>query len=385
MTELAIIIPTLNERTNVVPLIERLDASLGAIRWEAVFVDDDSSDGTAAFVRELALRDPRIRIVHRIGRRGLSSAVIEGILASSAPYLAVIDADLQHDERLLPEMFDKLTQGSLDLVVASRHTAEGSMGEFSQDRIALSNLGKKLSRFVSHTNLTDPMSGFFVVRRTFFEEVSGNLSGLGFKILLDMVASSSRPVRFEEVPYTFRNRLSGESKLDSAVNVEYLMLLADKVVGHFVPIRFALFVMVGFVGLIVYCLALAALHFFSGLSFLGAHAFATFLAIACNFSLNNAITYYDRRLKGSQLVWGLLSFTLACGIGAVANFGFARVLLTGGLPWYAAGFIGMAVSSVWNFGVTAIVTWRRAKVRAVRFSGVDVVGAVANAGNDLVS
>ncbi len=361
MPELAIIVPTLNERSNVEPLLARLESALSGIQWEVIFVDDDSTDGTAALVRQLSLSDPRVRIVQRIGRRGLSSAVVEGMLATAAPYLAVMDGDLQHDERLLPAMLGKAKSGNLDVVIASRYIQGGSVGEFSKRRSLLSGLGKKLSRFVCHHDVSDPMSGYFLLSRPLFEEVVHNLSGLGFKILLDILASSRRPLRIGELGYTFGTRLSGESKLDTAVGVEYILLLADKLMGDALPVRFALFALVGVVGVGVHLAILGPLHFWTPLSFLWAQALATLGAMISNFLLNNLITYHDRRLRGWAMAKGLATFCAACAIGAVINFSLAQLLMLAGLPWYTAGIGGIVVGSVWNFGVTAIFTWRRGR------------------------
>lgn len=357
--ELAVVIPTFNERLNVRPLLERLRATLDGVAWEAVFVDDDSPDGTAAQIREIGLTDPRVRVLQRIGRRGLASACIEGMLATPARYIAVMDADLQHDETVLPRMFERIKSDRLDLVVGSRNIEGGSMGEFAKERVRLSGLGKRLSRAVAKCNLSDPMSGFFIVDRRFFEEVVYGLSGVGFKILVDLVASSRRPVRFAEVPYTFRNRERGESKLDINVGLEYLQLLLDKMLGNVIPSRFVLFGIVGVGGLLVHLSVLALLFYVSNVSFGYSQIAATVVAMTFNFLVNNITTFRDRRLRGARLVTGLLTYYVACSIGAITNLSFAEFLLKVGLPWYAAGLLGMAVSSVWNYGVNAIITWRR--------------------------
>ncbi len=357
--DLAVVIPTYNESANVMPLLERLRTALRGIEWEAVFVDDNSPDGTAAVVRRIARTDARVRVIQRIGRRGLASACIEGMLATPAPYIAVIDADLQHDESILPRMYEKIRAGSLDLVIGSRNVEGGSMGEFAKERVMLSGLGSRLSRAVCKCNLSDPMSGFFLLERGFFEEVVYRLSGVGFKILVDIVASSERPVRFAEVPYRFRNRERGESKLDINVGLEYVQLLIDKVMGNVLPSRFVMFGIVGAAGLLVHLAILALLYYFAGYKFLYAQAVATLVAMTFNFLVNNLTTFRDRRLRGSKIVTGLLIYYVACSIGAVTNFSFAQILLTAGLPWYLAGILGMTVSSVWNYGVNTIFTWKR--------------------------
>src|SRR5579863_5364710 len=184
--ELAVVIPTLNERDNVPLVVERLNRVLAGIAWEAIFVDDDSPDGTADVVREIGRRQPNIRVLHRLGRRGLASASIEGILASTAPYAAVMDGDLQHDESLLPTMLARIKAEGLDIVVASRHVGAGSVGEMQHSRVMISNFASRLGRLVVKAELTDPMSGFFLIRREAFSEAMRGLSGQGFKILLDL-------------------------------------------------------------------------------------------------------------------------------------------------------------------------------------------------------
>jgi dolichol-phosphate mannosyltransferase len=357
--ELALIIPTLNERDNVVELLERLHAALTGIRWEVIFVDDDSRDGTQEVLRELSRSRPNVRCLIRIGRRGLSSACIEGMLATAAPILAVMDADLQHDESLLPLMLHKIRREDLDVIVASRFAAGGSVGEVTSGRLAASRFAAWLSRLVLRAHLSDPMSGFFVIRRSFFEETVRRLSGQGFKILLDLFVSAPREVRFAELPYRFRQRRHGESKLDAPIMLEYLTLLADKMIGRWVPIRFVIFVLVGLFGMLVHLATLAFAFRVAGMTFYYAQAIATLVAMTVNFNLNNELTYRDRRLRGAELLRGHLSFYLVCSIGAVANFQIAEMLYQLHVPWPLAGLLGAVVGSVWNYGVSSTFTWRR--------------------------
>ena len=359
--ELSIIVPTFNERANIRPLLAGLAAACSGIRYEVIFVDDDSPDGTAEEVRAVSQTDLRVRVLQRIHRRGLSSACIEGMMATSAPYIAVMDADLQHDESVLPAMLARLKSDNLDLVVATRNAAGGSMGQFAQSRVLLSNLGYRLSRWVSKADLTDPMSGFFVVTRDFVNEVVRSASGVGFKILVDLVASASRPVRYAEQPYTFRKRLRGASKLDILVGLEYLELLLDKKLGKWAPVRALIFGMVGAFGVLVALAVLYGLVKIAGMDFGPAQAVATWVAMTANFFLNNALTYRDRRLKGRGIAVGLLTFYLACSVGALINIRMAAFARELGFRWYIAGTCGLAVGAVWNYGVTSFTTWRRAR------------------------
>ncbi len=267
MPELAVVIPTFNELENVQPVVDAVSSALQGIDFELLFVDDDSPDGTARRVLEMSRTDPRVRLVHRINRRGLSSAVVEGMMASNALYLAVMDGDMQHDETVLPDMLRRLQTSEVDLVVGTRHREGGSMGESSWVRVALSQLGRRLSAFVCHADVSDPMSGFFALRRGYLDEVVRNLSCVGFKLLVNLLASSKRPVRFQEVGYTFRNRLHGHSKLDLVVGLEYLELLLDKLVGEWIPVRYALFGMIGAVGVVAQLALIRLLLYFGRLTF----------------------------------------------------------------------------------------------------------------------
>jgi dolichol-phosphate mannosyltransferase len=356
---LSIIVPTFNERDNVLEMVERLEACLNGNAWEVIFVDDDSPDGTAARVREIAQRNPRVRCLQRIGRRGLSSACVEGMMASSAPYLAVMDADCQHDERILPRMLEALREGDADIVVGSRYTGGGGIGTWNASRAKMSRFATWLSRAVIKEDLSDPMSGFFALRRQILESSVRDLSSIGFKILLDVVASTPKPLRLKEIPYEFRNRHSGQSKLDSQAMWGYIMLLADKLFGHIVPVRFVAFGLVGAVGVLVHFTILATLFQVMALSFRSSQAAATIAAMIGNFALNNALTYRDMRLQGWQWLKGLFSFGLSCSLGALANVGIASYLFKRDSPWALAALAGIVVGAVWNYAVTAFYTWSK--------------------------
>ena len=218
MPQLSIVVPTFNELGNVAELRDRVDAALPGIDWELIYVDDDSPDGTAAKLQALAQKDRRVRCMLRIGRRGLASACIEGMLAASAPIVAVIDADLQHDETRLPVMLELLSDPEIDVVVGSRYTDSGSVEGWDKSRASISRMATRLARLVLKAELRDPMSGFFMMRReVLLSCVRAGVSGVGFKILLDLFATSPVQLRFREVPYTFGQRHSGESKLDTNV------------------------------------------------------------------------------------------------------------------------------------------------------------------------
>lgn len=209
---LAVVIPCYNEAANVAPMVARLDAALAGIAWEAIFVDDDSPDGTAARAKAIAGRDPRVRCIRRIGRRGLASACVEGILSTAAPYVAVIDGDLQHDETILPRMLAALESDQAEIVIGSRNVEGGTKGEgLSPIRRMVSDGGAALANAALPVKVADPMSGFFALPRALFEELAPRLTATGFKILLDILLSAGRPLRVAEIPYTFRAREAGRA------------------------------------------------------------------------------------------------------------------------------------------------------------------------------
>jgi dolichol-phosphate mannosyltransferase len=357
--ELTVVIPTLNERDNIGPLLELLDTVLDKVSWEVIFVDDDSPDGTADWIREISRRDRRVRCLQRIGRRGLTTACIEGALATSAPYIAIMDADMQHDEKLLPQMLAILKREPVDLVVGSRHVAGGGIGEWDAGRAKISAVAARLSRIICKAEIADPMSGFFMLRREVLEPALRRLSGQGFKILLDILASSPRPLQFRELPYEFRERQHGESKLDTRVAWEYMMLIADKLIGHVVPVRFALFAFVGGIGLFIHMAVLWFALTVLGAAFDPAQASAAVAAMTSNFFINNFFTYRDRRLRGLGLLRGLVTFYAICALGTVANVGIAGYVFARNEVWWLAGLAGVAVGSVWNYAVSSVFTWKQ--------------------------
>jgi dolichol-phosphate mannosyltransferase len=365
MPELSVVVPAFNERSNVQPMVDALAHVLKGIDYEVIFVDDDSPDGTAALGRAIAQTDSRVRVIQRIRRKGLASAVVEGMMASSAPYQAVIDGDMQHDESILPQMLARIKEQQLDLVIGSRNIEGGSMGEFAKERVALSGMGKRLSKLVSKEDISDPMSGFFMVDRRFLNEVVRGMSMTGFKVLMDLVASSRRPVRCSEVGYTFRNRLSGESKLDIVVGLEYLKLVADKMLGDWIPVNFIVFSAVGAVGVTVYLtLVFLQIRFFQ-FEFGLAQTVASSIVTAINFWLNNIFTFRSMRLRGTRALTGLVIFYLACSVGLLANVWVAKTLRSSGLHWVPAGLVGITIGSIWNYWMTSVFVWRVNRRRRV--------------------
>jgi dolichol-phosphate mannosyltransferase len=365
--ELAVILPTYNERANLRPLVAKLDAALVGIRWEAIYVDDNSPDGTADEARAIGLEDSRIRVIQRIGRRGLASAAIEGMLSTAAPFVAVMDADLQHDPALLTQMLAAVRSNECDVAVASRFAEGASTEEWGRpDRVKASGLANRIARKVTGVTLSDPMSGYFLLRAETLRADAHRLSGVGFKILLDILATVDEPLKVKDFPMSFAARAEGESKLDRTVVFEFLVGLYDKWLGRYIPTRFALFGTIGTMGVVVHMAVLAMVLAAVGGTFKGhfvsafeiGQTIAALVAMTFNFVLNNALTYADKRLTGAAaLAKGWAKFGLTCSVGLLANVGVAAVLVRFGFGEFAAAIVGIVIGSVWNFALSSKFVW----------------------------
>ncbi len=365
--QLAVVLPTYNERGNLRALVERLGTALAGLNWEAIFVDDHSPDGTADEARAINLENPRVRVIERIGRRGLASAAIEGMCSTAAPLVAVMDADHQHDPVLLPGMVAALTSGEYDVAYASRFCEGASTEAWNRpDRVKASGIANAVARRVTGVELTDPMSGYFMLRTDLLRKTAPKLSGVGFKILLDILATVDAPMRVKEFPLAFAARAEGESKLDRTVVFEFLVGLYDKWLGRYIPTRFALFGTIGAAGVVVHMAVLATfLTMFGGTlkgqlvsDFEAGQTIAALVAMSFNFVLNNSLTYADQRLNGfSALARGWARFALTCSVGLLANVGAASVLVRFGFHEYPAAIAGILVGSVWNFALSSKFVW----------------------------
>lgn len=354
--DLSIVAPAYNERANIDPLVRAIARAMDGAAWELIVVDDDSPDGTADAVHAMAREGFPVRCIRRVGRRGLASAVVEGALASSADFIAVIDADGQHDEALLPRMLATLRRGEAELVIGSRHVEGGGLGDWSPTRRRMSDAATWCAGAVIGNDVSDPMSGFFALRRDVFDACVHDLSQQGYKILLDILTAAPRSLRVAELPYVFRSRVAGESKVDVLVLAEFLFLLIEKATRGLVPPRFVLFSMVGCLGLACH-LAVLELLGHAGFRFLPAQIVATLAAMTLNYAVNNEITYRSQRLAGWRYAIGYGVFCLVCAIGGIANIGVADLVLTGLDSWPIAGIAGALMSAVFNFGAVTQFVW----------------------------
>lgn len=357
--ELTVVLPSYNEAANIPPIVNMIGAALTGIAHEIIVVDDDSPDGTASVTRALAKEYPHVRCIRRVGRRGLSGACIEGMMAANAPVIVIMDADRQHDETRLPVMLDEIRKGA-DLVIGSRHVEGGSAasGFNKATRAKGSELATALANHLTGSYTTDPMSGFFIVTRELADKAANEVSRDGFKILFDIVSRYGGTLKIKEVPFEFRERQEGESKLGFLVTVQFLGLLLSRYTGGFIPVRFLLFALVGTTGLFVHMAALSTLVYSFAIPFGVAQIVATYVAMTTNFAINNEVTFAHRKLKGPQFWWGLITFYAVCSIGALANLSISTTLIEWESSTILAGLAGALMSAVFNYAVTKLVTWR---------------------------
>ncbi len=353
--EITVVVPTYNERANIDELIDRVRAGLAGLRWEIVIVDDNSPDGTGHYARKLHAQDPRVRVIRRIGRRGLSSACIEGMLASSATYVAVIDADLQHDPALLRGMLEILRGGTAELVCASRYVEGGSIGDWAEDRAAASSLATWAARTMTAVELSDPMSGYFAVRRDVVDMIAPALSGVGFKILLDIVLAAGSGLRIAEIPLSFETRVHGDSKLSPRVIWDYVMMLAEHRSGGTVHANRLSTLAMAAAGLLANIFALWLLHDLYGLGPAVTETIAAITGCAAVYAVNEILSYGRRGAWRWYL--GLLPFLASCAAGIVCNVLLASSLEASGIDWLVAAFSGAVLGAMWNNGAVSRHGW----------------------------
>lgn len=357
---LTIVSPCYNEIKNIDYLIEKLEAvDYKSIISRLIFVDDDSPDGTSEYVKNLPNRKFDILCLRRIGRQGLSSAVIEGILLADTKFVAVMDADGQHDPRDLIAMFEKMTSENIQFIVGSRFINSELVESHAGFRAHISNIGNRIANKILGRNLTDPLTGFFIFERRIFLESIKKIRPSGFKILLDLLYQlKDSDLNVTEYPITFKVRHEGESKLDSKVLIEF----ADQIVGFMtkgvLPEKLFSFVLVGSIGLFIHLTLLYFFLIFLEFEFIEAQVLATLMSMVSNFSLNNILTFRRNRLKGLRWLLGLFAFILVCSLGAFANVGLAGYLFTHGREWWISGLIGILVGTVFNFSLSKFYIWK---------------------------
>jgi dolichol-phosphate mannosyltransferase len=354
---LSIVIPTFNEKDNIVPLIEQMRKALAGYDYETVFVDDNSSDGTAEAIESLASKYP-VRVLVRKDERGLASAVVHGINNSDSEYVLVMDADLQHPPEVIPALIEK-AKSSVDVVIGSRYVEGGGCQDWGIIRRIISKGAMGLAHlFLPATRpVNDPMSGFFMFNRRVVEGVE--LKPAGYKILLEILMEG-KIESTAEVPFVFVNRSGGESKLNAKQQIEYLRHLYSLMKRTGELVRFFKFCLVGLSGVFVNQGILWILTEFAGLPYQASAVVSIEASIISNFVLNDFFTFPQRRAPGTKPFFNRLwKFNVVSLIGAAINYGILMLLTeVAHLHYLVSNLIGIIVATLWNYLVNTSWTWR---------------------------
>ena len=356
--QIAVVVPTFNEAGNVAELVARLATVLEGRRWEVIFVDDHSTDGTAEAVTRISRSFSPVRLVFRPSRRGLSSAVLEGIFATTAEYVVVMDADLQHDETIIPQMLDVLETGATRMAVGSRLAEGGGNSGMTAVRRRISDWSNRLARAALGRDVGDLMSGFFAFRKDDVAPIAMTLKTGGFKILLDILFRFDPADKVVEIPYTFRKRASGSSKLGLDAATSFILMIVDRFLGRIVSQRFVKFCVVGSLGVIVHFTLMTITFRMTSLDFALSQFISTLVAACFNYTLNNRWTYGDVALSGKAWVLGLFKFLLISAVGIAANVGVAAALHENSFSWQLSAIAGIAMGVFWNYMMTKISVWK---------------------------
>lgn len=358
---LSLILPTYNERESLPTLIPRITEILRGTEYEIIVVDDDSPDRTWEVARELSRKHERLHVIRRVGRLGLSSAVIEGFLAAKGDVFVVMDADGQHDAALLPRIAAAAEENK-GIAMGSRYMEGGSVGNWEGFRAFVSRLGGSLAIWLCKVKVTDPMSGFFAISRRTFEEVLPRLNPKGFKILLDLLVHVPSGTNVSELPFSFGKRLLGESKFSAQVRMQYLEFLYDATVGRFIPLTLVKYCAVGALGVAVNLSAYMTVTLLLRESpqyglFPTPLVAGIEAAIVFNFLLNNAWTFSHAKLRGWGAVTGFVKYNGVCAFGALANVAVTAFLFRGGMTAIGSIAIGAFVGMIWNYTIGKLFTW----------------------------
>ena len=356
---LSIILPTFNESGSIKGVITSLLNHTKSHAVELLIVDDDSADGTADIVRTLARQDSRIRIIQRVGRSGLASAIKEGLIAAVHPIAIVMDSDGQHEPSSVQKAFEALSANN-DLVVGSRFLDQSEIRGLSSRRTDGSTMANHMARWSlpkSYAHLTDYMSGFIALKvercLPFIRKVDVN----GFKFLYELLAISKGQLSITEIPLHFQPRLYGSSKLDYAVLWDFVISLIHTSTFRILPRRAISFGLVGASGVVIQLLSTFILMTI-GLSFPQSLPLAVITAASSNYLINNILTFGDRRQKGRQLIKGLLKFLLVASLPSLANVGLATGFYNM-IQSHAvlAQLAGIIVVYIWNYAASSRFVW----------------------------
>ena len=358
---ISVIIPTFNESKNISELINQLLILDISYDIEIIIVDDNSGDGTSDIVRKFIRSDKRIRLISRIGRSGLSSAIKEGCLSASGEIVAVMDADGQHVPSYINKALECFKTSEVDIVVGSRFKTGSSIRGLSKSRERGSTLANNLARlslYGFYNDLSDFMSGFFVFKRysciKFIERIDVN----GFKFFYELLSISKGKFKVNEIPILFKERLHGSSKLDLAVVWDFFISLIHSFLMRIFPRRAVSFALVGSIGVLVQLLTIYFLIAVSNLTFEQVLPAGVIVAASSNFAINNMLTFRTQKLIGKSFFFGLIKFLLVSSLPIIANIGITNLIYTQlSVNTFISQIVGILVVFIWNYAASSKVVW----------------------------
>ncbi|MCP5503030.1 MAG: glycosyltransferase family 2 protein [Leptospiraceae bacterium] len=372
MADFSLIIPTFNEKDNICILIPKLKELFiqNSISYEIIVVDDDSPDLTWKIARDKFEDDISVRVIRRVGKKGLSSAVIDGMSVARGKYLGVIDADMQHDESILPRMLKEMEE--YEVVIGSRKVEDGGYGEWGFIRKMMSKGATLVAKIFLPIPVKDPMSGFFIVRKELFDELVSSINPRGFKILLEFIGRKKQ-VKAKEVGYVFRTRQYGTTKMSSSVIQNYLAALYDIRFGKYISLTFLVYAFVGLIGLAInFSIRKTSAFVFAdeqNQSPLSIPVLSGFIAsLFSNYILNNIWTFKQFRISGVlQQIKGFITFSLISVLGLLIQLSVWNFLLqihnitfmNPAENWlsYFYNFVGIVVATASNYYLNKNITW----------------------------
>ena len=360
-SDISFVLPSFNERNNILPLLDELLELSDVYELELIVIDDNSTDGTSSLVRERAKKNRRIRLINRLGRSGLSSAIKEGCINATGEVIAIMDTDGQHEVSSIKVAIQKLLDNRLDLVIGSRFLNESSIQGLSQKREGGSIIANSFARFslpTQYSHLTDFMSGCLVFKRQSCISLIEQIDVNGFKFLYELLAISKGSLKVNETPLSFQPRTYGTSKLDMAIVWDFLISLVHTILRRTIPRKAISFAFVGATGVFVQLITSFTLMSFSKIAFEQALPFAVVIAASSNFLINNWLTFRSNRLRNKALIIGLIKFLLVSSLPIIANVGLATSFYSyisqNALFSQLAGII---VVFIWNYAASSRLVW----------------------------
>ena len=358
---ISVIIPTYNEYKNLPKLLDQLLNLETIFEKEIIIVDDNSSDGTQNLARSYSQNDRRIRLISRLGRSGLSSAIKEGCLCASGDLIVIMDADGQHEPNSIINGLEKFNNKNIDIIIGSRFLEESIIKGLSSKRESGSSIANFLARITLHSGykkLTDYMTGFILLKRNscikYIEKIDVN----GFKFLYELLSLSKGKLTVIEIPLVFGFREFGQSKLDLAVIWDFLISLIHNFFGRIIPRRAFSFALVGLIGVFVQMFVIYFLLAVTDFDFEKILPVGVILAATSNYIINNILTFRSNKLSGKNFYFGLFKFLLVASLPIIANIGVANLFYNQlSSNTFFAQIAGILVVFIWNYAASSRVVW----------------------------